>query len=296
MNYKYSLMIAFLFSSFGSFAQIDTTYKYYGKNWKECKKDTAFYIGKIFKEGNLWHSKDYQKSTGNLQSEGFYKDQEAKVQKTGTFIIYSDSAQMQYRVTKYSDEGKLLEAETYYHNGNLFEKISYNKNGKKNLSPEWFDDVKDDVFINITMDPNTKEEHHYFENGKEGGYVIFSDDGKIIEQKGWDENGKEIPDYIHKQSAAFPGGPEAWKKYLIKNLHADFPSRTPYGKYTVMLSFMISKEGQPTEVVALNDPGYGTAQEAIRVIKESGLWLPATVWGKKVIHRQRIQITFLVSN
>lgn len=45
---------------------------------------------------------------------------------------------------------------------------------------------------------------------------------------------------------------------------------------------------------ALNDPGYGTAEEAVRVIKKSKQWIPALQNGNHVIYRQKESITFVV--
>ncbi len=96
--------------------------------------------------------------------------------------------------------------------------------------------------------------------------------------------------------AQFPGGNEAWFKYLQRNLRADVPTENgaPTGNLTVMVSFLVSKDGTISEVKAENDPGYGTAAEAIRVIQRGPAWNPAVQNGRKVIYRQRQPITFQV--
>ena len=97
--------------------------------------------------------------------------------------------------------------------------------------------------------------------------------------------------------AQFPGGLAGWKEYLEKNLIVDTPvkHKSPRGKYTVVITFLVDKEGNVSEVRAENDPGYGTAEEAIRVLRKSPKWIPATQNGKNVIYRQKQTITFLVS-
>jgi len=45
----------------------------------------------------------------------------------------------------------------------------------------------------------------------------------------------------------------------------------------------------------MNDPGYGTAEEAVRVIKNSPSWIPAVQNNKNVNYRQKQNITFQVS-
>ncbi|MFL9481474.1 energy transducer TonB [Chitinophagaceae bacterium LWZ2-11] len=97
--------------------------------------------------------------------------------------------------------------------------------------------------------------------------------------------------------AEFPGGKAAWTKYLERNLNRDLPSENgaPPGKYSVTLSFLVDKTGNISEVTAENDPGYGTKDEAIRVIKKGPAWKPAVQNGRNVAYRARQTITFQVS-
>ncbi len=69
----------------------------------------------------------------------------------------------------------------------------------------------------------------------------------------------------------------------------------PPGKYTVVISFIVDKEGALSDIKAENDPGYGTAEEAIRMIAKGPSWIPAKQNGLKVIYRHKQSITYLVS-
>ncbi|MFT4204277.1 MAG: M56 family metallopeptidase [Chitinophagaceae bacterium] len=115
---------------------------------------------------------------------------------------------------------------------------------------------------------------------------------------GYGTQQKEEPNPKVDKEASYPGGTNAWKTFLTRNLRADIPTENgaPAGRnYTVIASFIVDKEGNVSEVRAVNDPGYGTAQEVIRLIKRSGKWEPAIQKGKKVIYRQRQQVTFQVT-
>ena len=98
-------------------------------------------------------------------------------------------------------------------------------------------------------------------------------------------------------AAEFPGGLPAWTKYLERNLNRDLPveNGAPPGKYTVVVSFIVSKTGDISDVTAENDPGYGTKAEAIRVITKGPKWKPAVQNGRNVIYRHKQSITFQVS-
>ena len=95
---------------------------------------------------------------------------------------------------------------------------------------------------------------------------------------------------------SFPGGNEAWREYLQQNLRVNIPTehKAPTGKYTVIVSFLIDEEGNLSDIKATNNPGFGTASEAVRVIQRGPKWIPAQQEGKKVLYRQKQSITFEV--
>jgi protein TonB len=94
--------------------------------------------------------------------------------------------------------------------------------------------------------------------------------------------------------AAFPGD---WGKYLSRNLNPDVATENgaPAGNYTVVVSFIVDKQGNISEVQADNDPGYGMAAEAVRAIQRGPKWTPALQNGRNVISRKKQPITFQIS-
>ena len=97
--------------------------------------------------------------------------------------------------------------------------------------------------------------------------------------------------------AKFPGGFKAWKIFLETTLDPSVPvdNGAPEGTYNIVVSFLVDKEGNVSEVKALNDPGFGIAEEAVKVIKKSKVWSPAINNNVKVIYRQKQVIVFRVS-
>ena len=61
------------------------------------------------------------------------------------------------------------------------------------------------------------------------------------------------------------------------------------------MSFIIDIDGDVRDVKALNDPGYGSKEDAMRVLLSSPKWTPAMVNGKKVVYQNKITITYMVS-
>jgi periplasmic protein TonB len=77
----------------------------------------------------------------------------------------------------------------------------------------------------------------------------------------------------------FPGGIGEFYKYFAKNY------RTPNVKKLngkVYITFVVEKDGSIDEVKVLRDIGYGTGEEAVRVLNNSPKWLPGEQDGRKV--------------
>jgi protein TonB len=77
----------------------------------------------------------------------------------------------------------------------------------------------------------------------------------------------------------FPGGMGEFYKYFAKNY------RTPNVKKLngkVYVTFVIERDGSIVDIKVLRDIGYGTGEEAIRVLNNSPKWLPGEQDGKKV--------------
>ena len=100
-----------------------------------------------------------------------------------------------------------------------------------------------------------------------------------------------------QKEAQFPGGQDAWRQFLEQHVHPRVAARhkAPPGNYTVTISFLVDKTGKVTEVKALNDPGYGTAEDAVNAFKHTPDWIPAVQKGKTVIYRQKQNITYQVT-
>ncbi len=92
--------------------------------------------------------------------------------------------------------------------------------------------------------------------------------------------------------AEFPGGQSEWARYLQKNLRYPDEAIENGTQAVVRVSFIVDKEGNISEVQALNNPGDGLSDEAVRIIKRGPKWKPAEQNGRKVIYRHIQAITF----
>jgi periplasmic protein TonB len=113
-------------------------------------------------------------------------------------------------------------------------------------------------------------------------------DGKgIIEPKV--EREPEEPRTTVDVPAKFEGN---WVRFLEKNLNAETPviNDAPPGRYSVVVQFVVDKEGNVSDIKALTNHGYGVEEESVRVLKKAPKWQPAMAAGftVKAYHKQVI--------
>ena len=96
--------------------------------------------------------------------------------------------------------------------------------------------------------------------------------------------------------AAYPGGEASWRRYLTNSLDADVPvnNGAPAGTYTVIVRFIVARDGSVSDVVAETSHGYGMEQESVKAIKKSGKWTPAIQNGRNVTAYKRQPISFVI--
>lgn len=144
---------------------------------------------------------------------------------------------------------------------------------------------KIDAKIDVKSDSGAKD------NGVVAPPVV--DAGTKVVEAPVDDN--QIFTKVEKE-AEFPGGTAAWARYLQKNLDPNAPvdNGAPEGTYTVIVQFVVSKDGSISDVQPLTNLGYGMEQEAVKIIKEGPKWQPALQNGRNVNAYRRQPITFVV--
>ncbi len=92
----------------------------------------------------------------------------------------------------------------------------------------------------------------------------------------------------------FPGGMEAWSKFLSKNIH--YPERAATNNISgrVFMSFIVEKDGKITHIELLRGIGFGCDEEAIRVLKIAPSWKPGIQNGKAVRVKYTMPINFTI--
>ena len=86
-------------------------------------------------------------------------------------------------------------------------------------------------------------------------------------------------DVIHNAAAitdmpSFPGGMQEFYKFVGQNYKISKEMSDAKAKGKVYITFVVEKDGSISDIKNIRDFGYGTGEEAIRVMKLSPKWIP----------------------
>lgn len=123
--------------------------------------------------------------------------------------------------------------------------------------------------------------------------TVAAGNGGIIDQPVTRESDEPLS--IVEVDAKFNGN---WVRFLERNLDAHVPlnNEAPAGRYSVVIRFVVDKEGNVSEITPLTNHGYGMEEEAVRVLKKANKWEPAVQNGHKVKAYRKQVIVFEVVN
>lgn len=115
--------------------------------------------------------------------------------------------------------------------------------------------------------------------------------GILDSKRGAEEEDKIYP--IVEIQAKYRGN---WEKFLLRHLNGNTPvdNGASPGRYTVLIQFIVDKEGNVSDIKAISNVGYGMEAEAIRVLRKADKWEPAIQAGFKVKSYRTQPITFVV--
>lgn len=112
----------------------------------------------------------------------------------------------------------------------------------------------------------------------------------VVAPKAIEEDKDKIWTSVQIESS-YPGGRPAWERFLKRNLHYPQQAQDNEIQGTVIVQFVVDKEGNVSNVIALSGPEDLKA-EAVRVIKKSGKWTPAIQNGNQVPSYKKQPIGF----
>jgi protein TonB len=94
----------------------------------------------------------------------------------------------------------------------------------------------------------------------------------------------------------YPGGAAAWLRYLNRNFRYPEDGLNNQIEGTVMVQFIVDKDGNVSDVQVISGPDQGgLREEATRVIRKSGIWIPAIQNGRKVRSYKKQPVIFKIA-
>ncbi len=96
----------------------------------------------------------------------------------------------------------------------------------------------------------------------------------------------------------FPGGDQAWRKFLEQNLKAAIPvdNGALPGTYAGIVQFIVDVDGSISDIKALTKHGFGIEEEIVRAMKLSPKWISAIQNKRSVKAYHKQTITFIISD
>ncbi|TKC07624.1 M56 family metallopeptidase [Pedobacter frigoris] len=95
-----------------------------------------------------------------------------------------------------------------------------------------------------------------------------------------------------EKNPSYPGGIEKFYQYVQRTVKYPQEAQNNKVQGKVLLSFIVEKDGSLTNIKVDRKLGWGTDEEAMRVIKNSIKWIPGVAGGKIVRVKYNIPISF----
>jgi len=319
MRMKPLLLILSFLSVLFSFAQKKE--ELFNYQFKPSKISSYYYVI-TENEGNSWHRKAYYLSQKSIVMEGWYKDEACKIAH-GDMTWYHPTRFMksQGRYVDGKKEGTWLE---WNDKGHLIDSSFYKEGKRRGISMGWhnngmvqdsieFDEAGNGVELAWRDDGSLYKAGRWIKDTlKNGRWKYYHKDGQILATEDY-ENGKRIAcacydekgtqldssECTEKEAALVGGkqGVQEWRRFLERSLQSVIQAKArvlPPGEYTVMVRFMVDKDGSITNVQALTNHGQGLEEEVVRLFKNAPRWSPGRQFGIPVRSYHTQPVMFMI--
>ena len=203
--------------------------------------------------------------------------------------------------TKPIQSGKPI-LETVFHEMDL-EIANDESIGKAAAQPETITDKKEQTIkgpaetLPVTVNSYDKEETEAFVDG-----ISVVSSREDVSRKSIRAEAKEEAELMEadvfivvEESPQYPGGDEAWQKFLVENLTYPQAAREASIQGTVYVTFIVEKDGSITEPAVSRGIGAGCDEEVLRVVRQMPRWTPGKQRGKAVRVRVSIPVKFTLA-
>ncbi|MEO6671117.1 MAG: TonB family protein [Ferruginibacter sp.] len=320
---RFIFIIVFFWAVFPCIAQTDTFHYYLSPNQKRIKKDDkqVGYHGKVYKinsTDSLWKVEEFNLRKNELYAVGWSKDAEGNIKEGKWKYFFED--QIVRRVGIFIDNKREGEWYNWHLNGKIAGRYNYHGGIPVGTNMSWYESGK--LRDSSQLDNNGNGRAIDFH---ESGQIKFTGDVAAGLKSGLWQYYYDLPaspksmevnyvadsmqsckcftgsgeaqtdNCVLNKASTFPGGARAWQEYLHEKIGGIiFANQVEFAKeYKVVVSFVINKEGKPTEVKVLRSGGNQKIDKlALNVIAASPNWEPARQYNQPSGELRQQPLTF----
>lgn len=314
---KFNLSCFLLIIGFTVSAQRQNLY-FLKNNGQQVKiRDSADYL-RIVKEpeqgSNLYVVNEHYLN-GSTKSIGYSSKIDPPLYE-GEYVSYYQNGKKSM-VANYKNGKQVDIASQYYPNGNLYTTVVYSSapDGK---TLRYIKDVKDSIGKDLVIDGNGEcvfydgefksiTERGSIKNGQYDGlwiggsstdkstYKETYSDGKFVSGESIDQDGTVYQYTTMFIAPEFKGGMPQFYNYLKRTIRYPQECYREGIQGKVILSFTVMRDGSVEDLKVMNNVHPALAREAVRVVKASPAWVPASVKGRPANVRYNVPVSFTIN-
>lgn len=117
----------------------------------------------------------------------------------------------------------------------------------------------------------------------------------LLASTGYAQQSQNVQEEVYKvaeQMPEYPGGDDSLLAYVYRNIKYPELAKKNNVEGTVVVSFVVTKEGKVKDARLLRDIGAGCGKEALRVVNTLPVWKPGMQRGEKVNVQFNLPIKF----
>jgi TonB family protein len=282
-------LLAFIFTSISclAFAQQDTTVAFSNPGYN--KDPLRSKLRKVIeKKDSLWQVSLYDKKDV-LVEQISYADEKLEVRK-GLYKFYENG---ELALQGNYDRGyKVGEWKSFYANKQLRIKSNYIWGNLFNNYESYWDNGQLKSQGKYQKNKRVGNWKLLYKNGNSALQELYDEEGKFVDGVYYNEEGKTVDKKFVITPPVFPGGIQAFYRYLGSEIR--YPKNAVKNRVegVVRVSFTVLKDGKIDDIEIMSSPNGELSAEALRVIKNSGDWVPALEIGEPVSMRFSLPVKF----
>ncbi|KQB98870.1 TonB family protein [Pedobacter sp. Hv1] len=292
---KHSLILFFLLiTTTFAVAQQDTTTIFQRPRGYHIDPLRSEWNRKISQQNGLWVLSLYGKRN-ELREKISFEDKNLEIRK-GPYVFYEDGNVLEEG--EYDKGYKVGEWNYYYSNKQLAEKVVYSWDKLNGLFKSYWDNGQlksDGVYLS---EKKIGIWRTFYKNGSLAIKENHNEQGEVTAGIYFDKDKKALTHLSAIELPNYPGGVAAFEAYVKKAMRYPTYALRNKIKRTVLVSFVVNQDGKIEDVVALSNrnSSIDLDNEAIRLVKASGKWIPGKELGEIANLRSVIPIKFSFDN